>query len=47
MSPVEICGILKCSVMNVACVPLPAPGAPNKMIRITFFLEIFMLIADG
>jgi hypothetical protein len=31
MSPVEICGILYFWQMKVACVPLPAPGAPNKM----------------
>src|SRR3954471_24167549 len=28
MSPVEIAGILKCSAMNLAWVPLPAPGGP-------------------
>src|SRR3954452_17805574 len=28
MSPVEIAGILKCSAMNFAWVPLPAPGGP-------------------
>ena len=36
MSPVEIWGILKCSLINAACVPLPAPGAPNKINRIIF-----------
>src|SRR3954468_6175269 len=28
MSPVEMAGILKCSAMNLAWVPLPAPGGP-------------------
>ena len=31
MSPVEICGMPKRLQMKVACVPLPAPGAPNRM----------------
>src|SRR5665213_6032 len=31
MSPVEICGMAKRLQMTAACVPLPAPGAPNKM----------------
>jgi hypothetical protein len=31
MSPVEICGIANLSQMKVACVPLPAPGAPSNM----------------
>ena len=31
MSPVDICGILYCLVINPACVPLPAPGPPSKM----------------
>jgi hypothetical protein len=30
MSPVEICGMPYFSVMNAACVPLPAPGAAEK-----------------
>src|SRR5262249_19712051 len=30
MSPVEIFGILKCSAMNSAWVPLPAPGGPTS-----------------
>ena len=33
MSPVEICGIPKCSLMKLAWVPFPAPGPPNKMMR--------------
>ena len=33
MSPVEICGMPKCSMMNWAWVPLPAPGAPKRMTR--------------
>ena len=31
MSPVEICGMPYFWQMKVACVPLPAPGAPNKI----------------
>jgi hypothetical protein len=31
MSPVEICGMPNFWQMNVACVPLPAPGAPNRI----------------
>ncbi|MNY68068.1 hypothetical protein D3C86_2057740 [compost metagenome] len=34
MSPVEICGMPNFSQMNLACVPLPAPGAPNRIKRI-------------
>src|SRR3954453_6194385 len=34
MSPVEIAGILKCSAMNFAWVPLPAPGGPMISRRI-------------
>src|SRR3954466_6165532 len=34
MSPVEIAGILKCSAMNLAWVPLPAPGGPMISRRI-------------
>src|SRR5690348_11787792 len=30
MSPVEIFGIAKCSAMNSAWVPLPAPGGPTR-----------------
>ena len=29
MSPVEIFGTPRCSAMNCACVPLPAPGGPQ------------------
>src|ERR1035437_7851407 len=31
ISPVEIWGMPYFSQMNFACVPLPAPGAPNKI----------------
>src|SRR5688572_27063250 len=31
MSPVEICGMPYFWQMNAACVPLPAPGAPNRI----------------
>ena len=32
--PVEICGILKVSHNTSACVPLPAPGGPKRIIFI-------------
>src|SRR5665213_3502257 len=35
MSPVEICGMSYASLMNVACVPLPAPGGPSNINRIS------------
>src|SRR6267378_2857856 len=31
MSPVEICGMRKCSLMKLAWVPLPAPGGPRRI----------------
>src|SRR6266571_1961834 len=31
MSPVEICGMRKCSLMKPAWVPLPAPGGPRRI----------------
>src|SRR5205807_1836216 len=34
MSPVEICGMPNASLMNAACVPLPAPGGPSSINRI-------------
>ena len=34
MSPVEICGMPNRSLMNAACVPLPAPGGPSNISRI-------------
>src|SRR3989338_6128657 len=34
ISPVDTCGILYFFVINFACVPLPAPGGPNKINRI-------------
>jgi hypothetical protein len=33
MSPVEIWGIPNFSQINLACVPFPAPGAPNRINR--------------
>ena len=39
MSPVEMCGSLNSSTSLAACVPLPAPGAPNNtmfMMRFPF-----------
>src|SRR5438128_6534494 len=38
MSPVEIWGMLYFSLMKFAWVPLPAPGAPNRMRRMKGFL---------
>jgi hypothetical protein len=35
MSPVEICGMPYFLQMKLACVPLPAPGGPNSMNRIS------------
>ena len=31
MSPVEMCGMPYLSTMRPACVPLPAPGGPNRI----------------
>src|SRR5690606_20132507 len=36
MSPVEICGIPNLFLMTVACVPLPAPGGPKRINRMSF-----------
>jgi hypothetical protein len=36
MSPVDIWGIANFCVMNVACVPFPAPGPPSKIRRIVY-----------
>ena len=36
MSPVEICGMPNFWQMKVACVPLPAPGAPRRISLIAF-----------
>jgi hypothetical protein len=33
MSPVEIWGMPNFSQINLACVPFPAPGAPNRINR--------------
>jgi hypothetical protein len=43
MSPVDICGMAYFWQMKVACVPLPAPGAPNKisLMDILDFYEFF------
>src|SRR5882672_4184727 len=40
MSPVEICGMPKCLVRYVACVPLPAPGGPRRINRILLCLPL-------
>jgi hypothetical protein len=40
MSPVEIWGIPNFSQINLACVPFPAPGAPNKINRMVNSLFI-------
>src|ERR1051325_9030430 len=34
MSPLEMCGILNVSTRRAACVPLPAPGGPTRIMRI-------------
>src|SRR5215471_14221616 len=41
MSPVEICGMPNASLMNVACVPLPAPGGPRRISRMEASVEGF------
>src|SRR3954470_12139488 len=46
MSPVEIAGILKCSAMYLAWVPLPAPGGPmisNRMRSVSSAQESFVV----
>jgi hypothetical protein len=40
MSPVEIWGIPNFSQINLACVPFPAPGAPNRINRMVNSLFI-------
>jgi hypothetical protein len=40
MSPVEIWGMPKRWQMNVAWVPLPAPGAPKRMSLIEFLRSL-------
>src|SRR5262245_54624898 len=35
ISPVEICGMPNFSRMKFACVPLPAPGGPRRIKRMT------------
>jgi hypothetical protein len=40
MSPVEIWGIPNFSQINLACVPFPAPGAPNMINRMVSSLFI-------
>ena len=45
MSPVEIWGIPYFWQMKVACVPLPAPGAPNKMSLMLFSSDQLFLSA--
>ena len=42
ISPVEIWVIPYFSAILVACVPLPAPGAPRRIIFI-LFLTIFII----
>src|SRR5690606_18107232 len=46
MSPVESCRIPRCSIRRAACVPLPAPGGPRRMMFIAltpFALELRLL----
>ena len=33
MSPLEMCGIRNVSTRRAACVPLPAPGGPTRIMR--------------
>ncbi len=40
MSPVEIWGMRNRPQMKAACVPLPAPGAPNKINLIVSSLKL-------
>jgi hypothetical protein len=40
MSPVEIWGMPNFSQINLACVPFPAPGAPNRINRMVNSLLI-------
>ena len=44
MSPVESCGMLSLSTIFGACVPLPAPGGPN---RIKMFLDLAEYLASA
>jgi hypothetical protein len=46
MSPVEIWGMLNFWQMNVACVPLPAPGAPNRISLMVMSLS-FVIVLVG
>ena len=45
MSPVEICGMPNFCEMNAACVPLPAPGAPSRINRISCPFRWTLVIA--
>jgi hypothetical protein len=47
MSPVEICGTPYFSMMKFACVPLPAPGAPRRMMRMLNPLKIMMIYTEA
>src|SRR5690606_23676773 len=48
MSPVEIWGMPNFSVMNAACVPLPAPGGPSRINRMNTSLNYaFQFLADA
>ena len=39
MSPVDICGTRYCTIINLACVPLPAPGVPKRITCIVGLLR--------
>ena len=45
-SPVEICGMPKVLEISLACVPLPAPGAPSRIIGPTMRSFAIELTAD-
>ena len=42
MSPVLSCGVPSCSTMRGACVPLPAPGGPKRMMIVRFVYSVSM-----
>jgi len=42
MSPVEICGMPNFLQMKAAWVPLPAPGAPNRISLIGFLVFVIV-----
>src|SRR6185369_606761 len=45
MSPVEMCAIAESSARRLACVPLPAPGAPRNTARARTWVPIGLAAA--